>query len=129
MCAACATGHGTRSLPLTVSLGAIPAAVGIFFLGSRFFELCKPHTLAATCCHLIFRYIGYWWVYLALTPPDVDSLGFGFTFAVNSTCYWGHIAYSVMHTGRRASFRLTEAYQHGCFEVICVMAALIVVKY
>lgn len=121
-----ATGHGARSLPLPVTLGAIPAGVGFFFLGSRFFELCKPHAVAATCCHLTFRYIGYWWVYLALTPPAVERLGFGFAFAVNSACYWGHIAYSLVRTGRRASFRLTEDYLRGCLEIAVLMVALYV---
>ena len=119
-----AMGHGARPLSLPVTLGAIPAAVGVFFLSSRFFELCKPHAVAATCCHLTFRYIGYWWVYLALTPPAVERLGFGFAFAINSAFYWGHIAYSIVRTGRRASFQLTEDYLRGCLEIAVLMAAL-----
>ena len=67
-----AAGFGPRPLSCWITLGAIPGTVAIFFLGSRFFELIRPYAAAATCCHLSFRYVGYWWVYLALTPPTVE---------------------------------------------------------
>ena len=60
----------------------------------------------------------------------MERLGFGFAFAVDSAFYWGHIAYSIVRTGRRASFLLTEEYQYlrGCLEIsLIIMAALCIV--
>ena len=121
-----ATGQGARPLPLPVKL-VIPIAVAVFFLGSRYFELYWPHAqAAAACCHLMFRYIGFWWMYLALTPPPVEPLGFRFSFALDSLFYWGHIVYSVVRTGRNAQFQLGDEYLRGCFEVLLLIAVLYV---
>lgn len=120
-----AAGFGARTLSCWITVGVIPGAVVIFFLGSRFFELVQPNTLAATWCHLTFRYIGFWWVYFALTPPTVEQFGFSFSFAIDSTLYWGHIGYSVFRTGRRgADFRLSDDYIRGCMEVLTLNIVL-----
>ena len=122
-----AAGFGPRPLSCWITLGAIPGTVAIFFLGSRFFELIRPYAAAATCCHLSFRYVGYWWVYLALTPPTVERLGFGFSFALDSAAYWGHIGYSVWRTSRRGSeFQLIDDYIQGCLEVLVLVLALVI---
>lgn len=116
------TGHGARSIHIGV-LVTIPCAIAIFFIGSRVSETVLRSNAAATACHLTFRYIGFWWVYLAFTPPRMEPLGFWFTFTINSSMYWLHILYSVIHTGRSSTFQLRDLYIRGCLEVCCLSVA------
>lgn len=80
----------------------MPVVVLTFYVSSRFFEVVYPHVAAATCCHLIFRYAGYWWVYIALA--DVSPM----IFTLNSLVYWGHIRWSLER----------HDYVAGCLEVL-----------
>jgi len=119
-------GHGAR--PLSIGeLVAIPSLVGVFFLSSRFFELIRPNAIAATFSHLTFRYIGYWWVYLALTPPEVEPAGFWVSFVIDSSLYWGHIVYSILWTGIKPKFHLRSRYMTGCFELCVTITVLVCV--
>lgn len=116
--------NNNRSLPWTATKIFFPTAVILCFLASRFFEMYTTRVMSATFCHLLFRYVGYWWVYVTITSPDVEGLGFEFAFFANSMCYWGHIVYSLLRTGRKVPFQLTQAYCYGCFEIACLILAL-----
>ena len=107
-----------RRVPRWITLAAFPAAVGLFFAASRHCELARHSPVAATACHLVFRYLGFWWVYLALTPPDGKL---AMQFAVDSALYWGHVAYSAARPGKGGEFG--AAYVRGCAEVLAAVAA------
>lgn len=111
--------NGEHRVPRWITLAALPAAVGLFFAASRHCELARDSPVAAMACHLVFRYLGFWWVYLALAPPDG---GIAIQLAVNSTLYWGHIAYSVALPGEERGCFGT-AYVRGCAEVLAAVAA------
>lgn len=107
---------GERGAPRWLTLVAFPAAVAALFAASRFWELARPQPVTATACHLAFRFVGFWWVCLALTPPGAGS---ALQCAVTSTLYWCHIAYSALPEKEPCFHR---CYLRGCAEVLTLVA-------
>lgn len=123
------------SLFLAYALHLVPRPVGVHhvcttpllvlacFAASRWFECRPPQDALATASHLLFRFLGFWWTYLALTPA-VDT----HHVALCSGLYWMHALYTVLRTGRMRSFcaRCPEEYCRGCLEVatLAVLAGL-----
>ena len=95
----------------------LPCLVAILFLASRLFEVIVINNAAATLCHLTFRYIGFWWTYLALVPEEVERLGFEFSFVILSLFYWIHIYWSIIRTGNIKNFQTRQLYASGCLEI------------
>lgn len=104
-----------------------PLVIVVCFAFSRFFEVVWPHDLMASISHLMFRFIGYWWTYLALTACRL-TVG---TVASNSVLYWGHIIYALMRTGMHDQFRARNIseYCRGCVEVIALSTCVIASHY
>lgn len=71
----------------------------------------KGHSAA----HLMFRFVGYWWTYLALTSCNVHA---GSVWS-NSSLYWGHIVYALVQSGSQHGFVgcTSGQYFRGCAEV------------
>lgn len=86
----------------------------------------KNDPLADMFSHMLFRYVGYWWIYLALLRP-VSSTSFAISFTLNSTLYFGHIVYSLCWTGRKEEFRLRNYYLRGCCEVVCLLVVVLII--
>jgi len=116
--------HAARSVSTVVQI-ALPLCVVFFYSCSRFFELIRKHEGAATLSHVAFRYVGYWWVYLALVPASVEPLGFAFTFLIDSIFYWSHIVCTMVRSGRDAQFHVHAHYIGGCMQLLSVMSALV----
>lgn len=125
LCVFFASGYGARDVPTGVLI-SLPAAALLLFLCSRYFEVVRPtETKAATLSHLTFRYVGYWWVYLALVGPAVEPGGFAISFVVDSLLYWGHVSFGIAVTGRRPDFHLHDRYLIGCLELCALLFVLV----
>ena len=88
-----------------------PIAVVCCYALSR---MCS-NTRQSSAAHLMFRFIGYWWTYLALMSCNVHA---GSVWSTSSL-YWGHIVYALVQSGSQHGFVgcTSGQYFRGCAEV------------
>ena len=90
------------------------AVLGLYALASR------P---GGWMSHLLFRYVGFWWSWQAVTETTATGV------LVHSTLYWGHILYSLWWTQKVRCFRAEEHYFAGCTEVVLMILLLALAGY
>ena len=57
-------GYPTRQLPLGTWM-VLPGAVALFYIGARYC-VYRNWILGNLVCHLMFRFLGYWWTFLVI---------------------------------------------------------------
>ena len=79
--------------------------------------------------HLVFRYIGFWWLFLTLVRPTPAGRSLPAGFVATSALYWGHIAYSWVWThAEGARFVASKRYARGCAEVAGLCGAAVALE-
>lgn len=92
--------------------GGFAAPVALAYAASR---RAPPGTRAALVAHLVFRYLGYWWVVCALRgrrPPPAEV-------ARRSAAYWAHAALAAGACERGCA----PSYAVGCAVALACAAA------
>lgn len=122
-------GFCERALPLFVYLLLLGGVV-LFFVAARFAisrsdATGSPSWLSANCCfHLTFRFLGYWWTYLALVPTESAGVTFAVISAcINSAAYWLHI--HIVWQSAPLDFNCEDEYFSGCLKLsVLIMLCL-----
>lgn len=71
-------------------------------------------------CHIFFRYVGFWWTYLAVANRRFEPYGFWPNYLVASAVQFGHTCWSLrraMHTRNFVSNDRRRLYDKGAAQV------------
>lgn len=94
-----------------------------FYSTSKYYNK-KNNLFLDSIFHMLFRYIGFWWSYIAFIQPNLD-----FNFLViligYSGIYFGHIIYSIQWIIYDKDFKLSKYYLKGCSEIVFLILILL----
>ena len=99
----------------------IPIIIIIFYYSGKPFRH-NNYILIDTLCHYTFRFIGYWWVFLAFYYDILHNsyLYFVYLFIINTIIYYAHILYLIIYFkyyGKDFIINL-YSYLYGCIYII-----------
>ncbi len=108
--------YNTKSIFITsLSLRYIfPCGIIIFYIFSRFFE--NNNYKLFILSHLLFRYIGFWWIYLILLN---DKYIF-YNFIINSSLYFGNIFILLFWTSQKNINNYNIYYNNECLKIMYI---------
>ena len=103
---------GRAQLPLSVAIAFPLVILLLYSIG-----MAESSSISmGVWGHLCFRYLGFWWTYLAFVPAYVSTDGCVVSFCVASGLYFGHIVYSyawILRFAERKEFIARQHYARG----------------
>ena len=72
--------------------------------------------------HLLFRYFGWWWVWISF--GNYSGFGVGLIFV--NILYWLHILYSIYFVCPSVDLTCVKAYNIGCVELIIIILYIVI---
>lgn len=112
-----------RQLPLSVQ-ASFPMTVIVFYAAATGLHGRPRLMLREAWCHLLFRYFGFWWSYLALVSSSMDLVDLRCTFLITSGLYFGHIGVAMWWSTKSRMFDSRAVYARGCMSVLLPVAFL-----
>lgn len=98
----------------------------ILFTLSIYFELINVNDNFATYCHLMFRFIGFWWVYIFIVPINFNIF---IIFIINSFIYWYYIKQVLNDIIHNDLFNYHNDYKNGCIKLMIILFITIKINY
>lgn len=102
----------------------LPIMIFLFYIISCITEINNVNNLCVLICHLIFRFLGFWWVYIVLLQKNDNILT---EIIILSTIYWLYIIYDINNIKKHKNFNIYEYYSCGIKKLLTVILTLIVI--